>query len=232
MRVLLLTQLLFLSLVAMAHGAVLSTAPQKYVVVDPEGHIRARCYVDIVIRINDVSSQQQQQQQRSDEFRVCMFQQASGIESLLRSSTSSLRSSSSSSAAAAAGLVSGHRDVPATLYAVRPAAHLKSGDGKAFESMPGSSSNLTQSQIFSTSAPGSPTGAASANARQIAGLNANRSPTYFLILMSVAAAVVLMMPNSDAEKPSLMSFLPLPGLHMKLCAAYVLGCITKPLFWP
>lgn len=202
----------------------LSTAPQKYLVVDPEGHIKARCYVDIVIRINDVSPKYHS---RSDEFRICMHQQPSGIESLIRSS-----SSSSSSTKSAGSHVSGHRDVTATLFPDLPAAHKLSTGGKSFESIPGSSSNLTQSQIF-TSGPGSPPSPAS-NSRQIAGLhnNNNRTPNYFLILISVAAAVVLMMPNSDTEKPSLMSFLPLPGLHMKLCAAYVLGCITKPLFWP
>ena len=192
--------------------------------MDPEGHIRARCYVDIVIRINDVSPNLQQS--RADDFRICMYQQASGLESLMRASSSSLKS--------VASLVSGHRDVTATLLPVRPAAHRSSTDGKSFESIPGSSSNLTQSQIFTSGPLGSPSASSS---RQITSLHSNnssgnRSPAYFLILISVAAAVVLMMPNSDAEKPSLMSFLPLPGIHMKLCAAYVLGCITKPLFWP
>lgn len=206
---------------------VLSTAPHKYVVVDPEGHIRARCYVDIVIRVNDVSPKHHN---RSDEFRIWMYQQTSGIESLIRSSTLKLTASSH--------VVSGHRDITAILLPVRPAAtHVSGMDGKSFESIPGSSSNLTQSQIFtSASTPGSAS-------RQIIGLHNNnnttggnnhnnRSPAYFLILISVAAAVVLMMPNSETERPSLLSFLPIPGLHMKLCAAYVLGCITKPLFWP
>lgn len=181
--------------------------------------------MDIVIRINDISSKYFS---RPDEFRILMYQQPSGIESLIRSS-----SSSSSLLSSQKSQVSGHRDVTATLLPERPAAHKLSSDGKSFETIPGSSSSLlTQSQIFSSGAPGSPT--SSSNSRSIAGLHnsINRSPNYFLILISVAAAVVLMMPNSDAEKPSLMSFLPLPGLHMKLCAAYVLGCITKPLFWP
>lgn len=204
---------------------VLSTAPQKYVVVDPEGHIKARCYVDIVIRISDVSPKHHN---RSDEFRICMFQQTSGIESLIRSSSSSLKSGSSSH-------VSGHRDITASLIPVRPpAANQKSGvDGKSFETIPGSSSNLTQSQIFS-SGHSSPTSTSrhSGGSHSTGGSSNHRSPTYFLILISVAAAVVLMLPNSDEERPSLLSFLPIPGLHMKLCAAYVLGCITKPLFWP
>lgn len=196
--------------------------------MDPEGHIKARCYVDIVIRINDVSPKYHS---RSDEFRIWMYQQASGIESLIRSSSSSFKSATTSPSSH----VSGHRDVTATLFTERPASHKVPSTGK-FESIPGSSSNLTQSQIFTSGLGSPPSGPSSlgSNSRQIVGLhnNNNRSPNYFLILISVAAAVVLMMPNSDAEKPSLMSFLPLPGLHMKLCAAYVLGCITKPLLWP
>ena len=197
----------------------LSTAPQKYLVVDPEGHIKAQCYVDIVVRINDVSPKHHN---RSDEFRICFTQQSSGVESLIRSTTSSLKSSP----------ISGHRDVTATLYSVRPPDHKSPEDRKSFESLPGSSSNLTQSQIFSSGSVSSSVGTGSSNSRHISGLHNHRSPNYFLILISVAAAVVLMMPNSESEKPSLMSFIPLPGLHMKLCAAYVLGCITKPLFWP
>jgi len=207
---------------------VLSTCPQKYLVVEPEGNIKPRCYVDIVIRINDVSSRHLN---RSDEFRISMHQQTME-ESLLKSGTgkgSIIKSSST---------VSGHRDVTATLYPTRPATHvLSSPEGvKAFESIPlGSSSSLTQSQIFASDAfntgSRSPTSLSSASLVPSGGHD-GRSPNYFLILLSVAAAVVLMMPNTEEEKPYVLSFLPLPGLHIKLCAAYVLGCVTKPLFWP
>ena len=215
-------QLLTLNL-PLLPSTVLSTCPQKYIVVEPEGSIKPRCYVDIVIRVNDVSSRHHN---RSDEFRICMFQQSSLVEEV-KGKQSSLRGSSS---------VSGHRDVTATLYPTRPVTHvLSSPEGiKAFESIPGSSNPLTQSQIFASDAfsPSSSSKKRSPTSSLIPQGDQTRSPNYFLIFLSVAAAVVLMMPNSEEEKPYILSFLPLPGIHIKLCAAYVLGCVTKPLFWP
>jgi len=202
---------------------VFSTAPHKYTVVDPEGVIKPRCYVDIVVRINDVSSPKQS---RPDEFRICMYQM---------SNTSSSSSPSSSN-------VSGHRDVTATLYPSKPSSHsISSPDGsRPFEAIPHGTSHggLTQSQIFSgdIDSPLNSSSSLQDRRQQLSGQYNNpyyrTPPNYFLILLSVAAAVVLMMPNSEEEKPALLSFLPLPGIHVKLCAAYVLGCVTKPLFWP
>lgn len=153
-----------------------------------------------------------------------MYQQPSSMEESLSKKSSSRGGSST--------IVSGHRDVTATLYPTRPVTHvLTSPEGvKAFESIPGSSSSLTQSQIFASDAfsSRSPT---STVLLPLPG-HQPRPPNYFLILLSVAAAVVLMMPNTEEERPYILSFLPLPGIHIKLCAAYVLGCVTKPLFWP
>jgi hypothetical protein len=156
-----------------------------------------------------------------------MYQQPSLMEeSLSKAKQSSLRTSTT---------VSGHRDVTATLYPTRPVTHvLTSPEGvKAFESIPGSSSSLTQSQIFASDALSSSSRSPTQSSNAVLPPQGQPPrPNYFLILLSVAAAVVLMMPNTEEEKPFILSFLPLPGIHIKLCAAYVLGCVTKPLFWP
>ncbi|RWS28666.1 motile sperm domain-containing protein 1-like protein [Leptotrombidium deliense] len=55
---------------------VLCTAPHKYSVVDPEGVIRSRCCVDIVIRCNDISASNYN---KTDQFRIQMQELDSGM---------------------------------------------------------------------------------------------------------------------------------------------------------
>ena len=170
-----------------------------------------------VIRINDFSSRYHN---ISDEFRIWMYQpNPEGHRS--SSGSGSTRSIPSQS------IQSGCRDVTATLYPSKAQAKNADSNFEMAQSMIGSDSGPPVENhpwIRGTSESGSR--AAASN---------NRAPSAFLIAVSIACAMILLMPNSDDDKPILLSFLPpscIPGIHLKLCAAYVLGCVTKPLIWP
>lgn len=126
--------------------------------------------------------------------------------------------------------------IEATLFPTKPPSHMvadSSDSSKSFHQANSFSSGhcLTQSQIFNSDAHLSQASSLSVSSSSIPAYP--RSPNYFLIMVSVAAIVVLMMPNSEEDtKSSIFSFLPIPGVQLKLCAAYVLGCVTKPLLWP
>ena len=130
----------------------------------------------------------------------------------------------------------GSRDITATLFSTKPPSHMvadASDSAKSFHEANSYASghSLTQSQIFNNDHQLSHS--SSSYNSSSSDTNFSRSPNYFLIMVSVAAIVVLMMPNSEEDtKSSLFAFLPIPGVQLKLCAAYVLGCVTKPLLWP
>lgn len=132
----------------------------------------------------------------------------------------------------------GTRDITATLFSTKPPSHMvadSSDSGKSFHEANSYASghSLTQSQIFNNNDNDlSHSSSSSLNPSTGSNFSNSRSPNYFLIMVSVAAIVVLMMPNSEEEtKSSIFAFLPIPGVQLKLCAAYVLGCVTKPLLW-
>lgn len=131
----------------------------------------------------------------------------------------------------------GSRDITATLFSTKPPSHMvadSSDYGKSFHEANSYATghSLTQSQIFNNEHQLSQS-SSSFNSSNGTNFSNTRSPNYFLIMVSVAAIVVLMMPNSEEDtKSTLFDFLPIPGVQLKLCAAYVLGCVTKPLLWP
>lgn len=157
---------------------------------------------------------------------------SSGLTNSMASSILSSSSSSSGHQFMSTPLTSGHRDVTATLFATKSSSRLPTEtDFTMTSSMISSSGNLDQHPILGNNG----------RARRDSSLSANRghndgSPSLFVIVLSVACIAVLLMPNSETAIDtkaniswyhSIYSYLPLPSSGMKLCAAYVLGVITK-----
>ena len=154
-----------------------------------------------------------------------MYQQSSDVISsrLSRGLSGSMASSilsSSSSHSTQKPLTSGHRDVTATLFGTKASKlHPNETDFTMTMSMIASSGNLDQHPLpgnrrDSISSPGNGRG--------------NESPSLFLILLTLSCLTLLLIPNREmvSDTSNWFSSL-LPSSGIKLCAAYVLGVITK-----
>uniref|UniRef100_A0A914V708 Major sperm protein n=1 Tax=Plectus sambesii TaxID=2011161 RepID=A0A914V708_9BILA len=194
---------------------ILSTAPRKYSVIEPEGTLKPRCCVDIVIR--HLAATVKANVGRSDKFRV-QVQKHSERE------------------------VTGRKDVQATLHQSRRDAEVSEAqlrfEGTSAPTLRSRSSSTAPQQYsfpppeYERQSSSQRTGSIGGGGGVAAAQQPLHGQSYLVVLAAIFCIAALMLPTHGDGQANSSSRVP-EYLHLsvpqKLVAAYILGLVTMLL---